>query len=105
MTAYFYCCPQRLDVGSFVDPGEWGRILRTYDHQTFSDTWIILVRELVYEHVRREQFPTRPSRLDCLLLCMSGMIFRSSTQPRGAASIIVMRWNSLIHWLGATLAI
>ena len=71
MTAYFYCCPQRLDVGSFVDPGEWGRILRTYDHQTFSNTWIILVRELVYEHVRREQFPTKPSRLDCLLLCMS----------------------------------
>ena len=48
-----------------------GRILRTYDHQTFSNTWIILVRELVYEHVRREQFPTKPSRLDCLLLCMS----------------------------------
>ena len=69
--AYFYCCPQRLDVGSFVDPGEWGRILRTYDHQTFSNTWIILVRELVYEHVRREQFPSKPSRLDCLLLCMS----------------------------------
>ena len=71
MTAYFYCCPQRLDVGSFVDPGEGGRILRTYDHQTFSNTWIILVRELVYEHVRRDQFPTKPSRLDCLLLCMS----------------------------------
>jgi Protein of unknown function (DUF2441) len=71
MTAYFYCCPQRLDVGSFVDPGEWGRVLRTYDHLTFSSTWIILLREIVYELVRREQFPTKPSRRDCLLLCMS----------------------------------
>jgi len=44
MTAYFYCCPELLDVGSFVDPGEWGRIMRTCNHPTFSNTWIILVR-------------------------------------------------------------
>jgi Protein of unknown function (DUF2441) len=71
MTAYFYCSPRPLDVGSFVDPGEWGRILRTSDHQAFSNTWVILVRELVYEVVRREQFPRKPSRFDCLLLHMS----------------------------------
>jgi hypothetical protein len=72
MMAYFYCCPELLDVGSFVDPGKWGRILRTCNHPTtFSSTWIILVRELIYEFVRREQFPTKPSRFDCLLLCTS----------------------------------
>ena len=53
MTAYFYCCPEPLDMGSFVDPGEWGRILRTYNHQMFSDAWIVLVGDVVYEIVRR----------------------------------------------------
>ena len=59
MTAYFYCCPQRLDVGSFVDSGEGGRILRTYDHQTFSNTWIILVREVLSPVANVHQLPER----------------------------------------------
>ena len=71
MTAYFYCSPEPLDVGSVVDPGEWRRILRTYNHQIFSDAWTVLVGELVYEIVRRELFPTKPSRFHCLFLCTS----------------------------------
>ena len=68
MTAYFYCSPVALDVGSFVNPGDW---LSTYNHRTFSNTWIVLVRELVFELVRREQFPMKPSRFHCLFLCTS----------------------------------
>jgi Protein of unknown function (DUF2441) len=71
MTAYFYCCSTPLDVGSVVRPGDWARILRAYNHQIFSDTWIALVGELVYEIVRRELFPTKPSRFHCLFLCTS----------------------------------
>jgi hypothetical protein len=29
MTAYFYCSPISLDVGSVVRPDNWTRILRT----------------------------------------------------------------------------
>ncbi len=56
-----------LDAGSVVHPGNWDRILRTYSHQTFSNTWLSLVSELV----RREAFPAKPSRLHCLFLCTS----------------------------------
>jgi hypothetical protein len=68
MTTYFYSSPKALDVGSYVSPGDW---LRCYDHRAFSDTWTVMVRELVFELVRREQFPTKPSRFHCLFLCTS----------------------------------
>jgi hypothetical protein len=71
MTAYFYCCPMQLDVGSVVHPGNWEQILRTYSHRKFSNTWLTLVSELVHEHVRREAFPMKPSRFHCLFLCTS----------------------------------
>ena len=86
MTAYFYCSPEPLDVGSVVDPGDWRRILRTYNHQIFSEAWTVLVGELVYEIVRRELFPTKPSRFHCLFLCTSedGLLdFRAASgRPR-----------------------
>ena len=68
MTTYFYCCPMPLDVGSVVYPSDWEHILRNYSHQTFSCTWPVLVSELVHELVRREMFPTKPSRFRCLFL-------------------------------------
>ena len=71
MTAYFYCCPMPLDVGSVVHPANWERILCTYSPRTFSDTWLTLVSELVQEHVRRGAFPMKPSRFHCLFLCTS----------------------------------
>jgi Protein of unknown function (DUF2441) len=56
------------DVGSLVSPGNW---FRAYNRQTFSATWTALVGELVFELVRREQFPMKPSRFHCLCLCTS----------------------------------
>ena len=86
MTAYFHCSPEPLAVGSVVRPGDWARILRTYNHQMFSDTWFVLAGELVYEIVRRELFPTKPSRFHCLFLCTSeaGLLdFRAASgRPR-----------------------
>jgi hypothetical protein len=69
MSSYFYCYSLPLGVGSVIDPGNWGRILRTYSQQS-GNAWT-LVRELVYELIRREHFPTKPSRFDCLFLCTS----------------------------------
>ena len=53
-----------------VNPGNWGRILRMYTQQGSPNPWI-LTRELIYELVRVRSFPAKPSRLDCLFVCMS----------------------------------
>jgi hypothetical protein len=67
---YFYCYSLPLDVGSVIRPGNWGRILRTYTPQTSPNAWL-LIRELVYELVHTKHFATKPSRFDCLFLCLS----------------------------------
>ena len=69
-TSYFYCCSTPLAQGSVVNPGNWGRILRMYTQQGSPNPWI-LTRELIYELVRVRSFPAKPSRLDCLFVCMS----------------------------------
>ena len=67
---YFYCCSLPLQVGSIILPGNWGRIIRTYTPQSCQHPWL-LTRELVYELVRVKDFPRKPSRLECLFLCMN----------------------------------
>jgi hypothetical protein len=67
---YFYCCSLPLEVGSVVRPGNWGRIIRTYTPQSSPNPWL-LTRELIYEMVRIQSFPQKPSRFDCLFLCLN----------------------------------
>ena len=78
---YFYCYSLPLDVGSVIRPGNWGRILRTYTPQTSPNHWA-LTRELAYELVRIRNFPNKPSRFDCVFVCVSEADlneFRTST--------------------------
>lgn len=67
---YFYCYSLPLEVGSVIRPGNWGRILRTYTPQSSPNPWP-LTRELTYELVRIRSFPQKPSRFDCIFLCLS----------------------------------
>lgn len=68
MSSYFYCYSLPLAAGSVINPGNWGRILRMYTQQTNAQPWV-LIRELAYEGVRRQQFPAKPSRFDGLFVC------------------------------------
>jgi len=70
MQSYFYCNSLTLGVGSIIRPGNWGRILRTYAPQSSPNPWL-LTRELAYELVRVLYFPQKPSRFDCIFICLS----------------------------------
>lgn len=65
---YFLCTPQRLRVGSIVEPGNWGRIIRTYRADA-GENRFRLYRELAFEFGRRVHKPEAPSRMNCLFLC------------------------------------
>jgi len=67
---YYYCYSLPLEPGSVIKPGNWGRILKKYTPQTSPNCWLF-VRELVYESVRREAFPHKPSRFDSIFLCFT----------------------------------
>lgn len=78
---YFYCCSLPLEVGSIIRSGNWGRIIRTYTPQLSPNPWL-LARELAYELVRVQNFPNKPSRFECIYVCLDEADlneFRSST--------------------------
>lgn len=71
MASYFFCCSYPLANGSVVEPGNWGRILRSYNltqPNTMLSPWLLL-RETAFELVRFRQFPTLPSRLEAVFVC------------------------------------
>jgi hypothetical protein len=61
MASYFHFAPILLAPGSVIEPGNFGRIIRLRGaaHDLYR-------REMAYEAVRQQHFPSRPSRLDCL---------------------------------------
>lgn len=69
MTARFHLSPIRLGPGSIIEPGNFGRMLRTHTIQEGPSVSPLIVRELVFEMVRRERFPAKPSRLSACLAC------------------------------------
>jgi hypothetical protein len=68
MGTYFYACSYPLEAGAVLRPGNWGRIVRKYNTRGFGNTWI-LFREEVFERIRRDEFPGKPSRFDSIFLC------------------------------------
>lgn len=56
---YFHLAGPQLAVGSVIEPGNWGRIIRraSWAHN-------LAIREMALEHARALRFPSRPSRLD-----------------------------------------
>lgn len=71
----FHMTAIRLEPGSIIKPGNWGRILRRYqrihaNNQSFGDPWI-LSRELIFEMVRRQSYPDKPSRWESAFCFLS----------------------------------
>ncbi|CAH6852417.1 conserved hypothetical protein [Vibrio chagasii] len=81
MSKYYFCCSLPLEIGSVVNPGNWGRMMMNYTPAT-SNPWV-LVRELAYEEVRKEKFPEKPSRLECIYLCSSEHELREFMDQNG----------------------
>ena len=53
-----------LKSGDIIKKGFWGRVI--LDRPKNSDHSL---RELIYEEVRKEYYPEKPSRLNCVFLC------------------------------------
>jgi hypothetical protein len=66
MEEYFLLCSYILSTGSKVEPGNWGRMLKLYKP---SMNVVNPYREQIYEKIRQQNFPNRPSRLECIFLC------------------------------------
>jgi hypothetical protein len=67
---YYLGCSYPLEAGSIVLPGNWGRIVEMYNTTGFGNAWIKF-REDVFEKVRRDEYPQKPSRLKSIFLCES----------------------------------
>lgn len=67
MPTFYYLCPYRLRLGSIVEPGNWGRILRLYT-PTNPKRWLV-EKENIYEEIRAAGFADRPSRLTSAFVC------------------------------------
>jgi hypothetical protein len=79
---YYFACSYLLEVGSVVLPGNWGRILRMYTTSGFGNAWI-QYREDVFEKVRRDEYPNKPSRLKSIFVCETEQGLRDFMQQTG----------------------
>lgn len=85
---FFHLTPIRLSPGSIVLPGNWGRIIRRYitpitNVQTFGNAWL-MSRELIFEDVRKERFPSKPSRFESAFCCPdepSARVYQAQADP------------------------
>jgi len=64
--SYYWLCSYPLEGGSIISPGNWGRIISLY---AFDTNNLNQIRERVFEKVRTENYPDRPSRLKSTYLC------------------------------------
>jgi hypothetical protein len=73
----------RLDVGSVIAPGNWGRIIRTMYPAPHNNHIALPYREAVFEYARMTHAPEKISRLSCLFVCPtleSAIQFRNAHQ-------------------------
>lgn len=89
MSELFHFTMTRLGVGSVIQPGNWGRLLRRYENDTtpgrnlFGNAWI-LARELTFENVRLREFSSLPSRWECsysLTTEADARVYQQRTDP------------------------
>jgi hypothetical protein len=71
---YYYVCSYPLESGSIIRAGNWGRINKI--HSIPPANPVNLLREVVFENVRLQRFPDRPSRFNCNFLCPNISSFR-----------------------------
>lgn len=63
---YYHVTPPLLSAGSVIENGNFGSILEKYS-QGFGDM-ALLYREEVFEFMRKEQYPDKPSRFKSIFL-------------------------------------
>jgi hypothetical protein len=63
---FFHAAPIPLAVGSVIEPGNWGRIMRAIHWGAGIPPYFL--REMTFEAVRLRDFPSRPSRFDALFV-------------------------------------
>jgi len=81
-TPYYFACSYPLEPGSIVLPGNWGRILGMYSTSGFGNAWI-QYREDVFEKIRQDEFPDKPSRVTSIFLCDTEQALRDFMQQTG----------------------
>jgi hypothetical protein len=64
---FYYLCSYPLGNGSVVQKGNWGRIIKI--NPITPHTLPYLLRELIFEKIRLEEYPYRPSRLNSIMAC------------------------------------
>lgn len=62
----FHVAPIPLGVGSVIEPGNFGRLMKTNPTGSF-----FAHRESIYECIRLKEAPEKPSRLDAIFLLPS----------------------------------
>lgn len=93
MSTFYHLTMTRLEAGSVIRPGNWGRLLHRYEHQSrlangglFGQTWV-LCRELIFENARLRVDPDLPSRFDAAFVFEDiGSVerYRSAQDPHRA---------------------
>lgn len=69
MLSYFHCMGALLSPGSIIEPGNWGRMVRSYRPKDGNAE--AAFREMILEAERRVVAPMKPSRLDAVFTCPS----------------------------------
>ena len=67
---YYFLCSYPLAPDSIIQPGNWGRIMNSYNLANPNIYWLPL-RELMFENIRLKEFPAKPSRFSSAFLCES----------------------------------
>lgn len=65
---YYHVSPLHLGTGSVIKKGNWGRVIKLYIGNC---NGLNLFRERVFEDIRLQNFPDKPSRLDAAYLLLS----------------------------------
>ncbi|WP_234192375.1 hypothetical protein [Pseudacidovorax sp. NFM-22] len=63
MTTWFHFAATRLGAGSIIEPGNYGRLLRCYQHSNDPQGWKVAT-ELLFEAERQRFNQALPSRLN-----------------------------------------
>lgn len=69
MAEYFHCAPIKLGMGSVIEPGNWGRLVRAKYVSGVAEGTSRIIFEMAYESMRLAFNPDAPSRLDCVFAC------------------------------------
>lgn len=65
--SFYYFCSYPLGIGSIIQKGNWGRIMSL--NQINPNSSLYLLREIIFERIRLEEYPERPSRLKSIMVC------------------------------------